>query len=142
MGGILKRRSVISAVLLLLVLSDMDGWGAAIRDLGELNQNPLSYVRASDADLLLLPQARQREWNAISDEIAFLPWHQTVPRHTLEQVTWGFKEYGEKTGYGKDGRRHPAEKGVCRRRQFSDCRRRFHDSVRSASGRNFFAGGN
>jgi len=110
-GGTLKRRSAIPAVLVLLLLvsSGIDGWGAAIRDIGELNQNPLAYVRASDADLSLLPPARQDEWNAISNEIAFLPWHQSMPRHTLEQVTWGFKEYGEKTGYGKDGRRHPAD---------------------------------
>lgn len=96
-------------LILLLLLSGGDAQGAVIRDLRNLRQDPLAYVDRRAADLPLLPAEVQSSLNADDDLLTFAPWHQTVPRHTLEQVTWGFKEYGSNPGYGKDGRRHPAD---------------------------------
>jgi hypothetical protein len=96
-------------LILLLLLSGGDARGAAIRDLRDLRQDPRAYVDRRAADLPLLPAEVQGSLNAADDLLAFAPWHQSVPRHTREQVTWGFKEYDSNPGYGKDGRRHPAD---------------------------------
>jgi len=96
-------------LILLLLLSGGDAQGAVVRDLIDLRQDPLAYVDRKAADLPLLPVELQGSLNAASDLLAFAPWHQTAPRHTREQVDWGFKEYGSNPGYGKDGRRHPAD---------------------------------
>jgi hypothetical protein len=82
---------------------------AAIRDLSVLSQDPLAYVNGGSADSPLLPAQEQRILNTIHDALHFVPWHQTMPRHTLEQVSWGFKEYGDNPGYGKNGGKHPAD---------------------------------
>lgn len=108
------RKNGYSPILLMLLmlqvlLSGGAVWGAAIRDLSDLKQDPRIYVDRSAADLPLLPAEIQRNLNAAYDLLAFAPWHQTAPRHTPDQVAWGFKEYGSNPGYGKDGRRHPAE---------------------------------
>ncbi len=105
------RKNGYSLILLILLslLSGGDARGAAIRDLRDLRQDPLVYVDRKAADLPLLPAEVQSSLNAADDLLAFAPWHQTAPRHTREQVAWGFKEYGGSPGYGKDGRRHPAD---------------------------------
>ena len=93
----------------LVLLSGGDARGAAIRGLSDLRQDPRVYVDREAADLPLLPAEVQGSLNAADDLLAFAPWHQAVPRHTREQVTWGFREYGSNPGYGKDARRHPAD---------------------------------
>jgi cell wall-associated NlpC family hydrolase len=82
---------------------------ATIRDLRELKQDPVAYVEGRTADQPLLSTEQQRNLNAAYDVLQFAPWHRTAPRHTLEQVSWGFKEYADNPGYGKDGRRHPRD---------------------------------
>lgn len=104
-----KRYAPILLILLLFLLQGGDVFGAAIRDLRELKQDPLVYVDRAAADLLLLPAAEQERLNAEYDVLYFAPWHQTAPRHTLEQVSWGFREYGNSAGYDKDGKRHPPD---------------------------------
>ncbi|MHB8770432.1 MAG: NlpC/P60 family N-terminal domain-containing protein [Syntrophales bacterium] len=101
-------RSILLMPLLLIAGSGNAG-EPAIRDLRELRQDPTVYVDAATADQPLLPAEEQRNWNAASDILHFLPWHMTNPRHTLEQVSWGFKEYRSKPGYGRDGRPHPRD---------------------------------
>ena len=101
-----KRYAPVLLILLLFLLLGGDAFGAAIRDLRELRQDPLVYVDRAAADLPLLPTAEQTRLNAEYDVLYFAPWHQTAPRHTLEQVSWGFREYGNSPGYDKDGRRH------------------------------------
>ena len=93
----------------MLLAGGADAGEAAIRDLRELKQDPLVYVDRRTADQPLLPAEEQRSLNAAYDVLQFAPWHQTTPRHTLEQVSWGFKEYGNNPGYGSDGRRHPPD---------------------------------
>ena len=96
-------------IFLLLLTGDVDAGTAAIRDLRELKQDPVAYVDRRTADQLLLLEEEQRSLNAAYDVLQFAPWHLTTPRHTLEQVSWGFKEYGNNPGYGSDGRRHPRD---------------------------------
>ncbi|MHB8909360.1 MAG: NlpC/P60 family N-terminal domain-containing protein [Syntrophales bacterium] len=96
-------------LVLLMLLWGGDARGAAIRDLTDLGQDPRLYVDRSTADLPLLPAEIQGSLNAAYDFLAFAPWHQTAPRHSQEQVAWGFKEYGGNPGYGKDGKKHPAD---------------------------------
>ena len=109
-GSVLRKNSRgLILLMLLIVLSGGDARGAAIRDLSELRQDPLAYIDGRTADLPLLPAEVQASLNAADDRLAFAPWHQAAPRHTREQVAWGFKEYGSGPGYGKDGRRHPAD---------------------------------
>lgn len=96
-------------ILLLFLLWGGDAFGAAIRGLSELRQDPLVYVDRAAADLPLLPIVVQERLNAEYDVLFFAPWHQTAPRHTLKQVSWGFREYGNNPGYGKDGRWHPPD---------------------------------
>ena len=96
-------------ISLLFLLWGGDALGAAIRDLSDLRQDPLAYVDRAAADLPLLPIGEQARLNAEYDLLYFAPWHQTSPRHTLEQVSWGFREYGNNSGYGKDGRGHPPD---------------------------------
>ncbi len=105
----MRKNGYGTILLILLLLSGGDARGAAIRDLRDLGQDPRAYVERSAADLPLLPAEVQSSLNAADDLLTFAPWHQTAPRHTREQVTWGFKEYGGSPGYGKDGRRHPAD---------------------------------
>lgn len=105
-------RGLVTLLLLLCLLCFP--WGAesrqgAVRDLRELNQNPAAYVQGSSADLPLIPLPRQEQMNAVYDDLYFLPWHLVAPRHSPEQVSWGFREYGDKPGYGRDGKRHPAD---------------------------------
>ena len=99
--------ALIPAVLFLLCVGDVRG--AVVRDLADLSQDPLAYVDRSTADKPLLPVDEQGRLSAAYEALLFAPWHQTSPRHTLEQVSWGFREYGMKTGYGKEGRRHPRD---------------------------------
>jgi hypothetical protein len=94
----------------LLLLADGAGAGAAaILDLRELKQDPVAYIDRKTADQPLLPREEQLSLNAAYDVLQFAPWHLTTPRHTLEQVSWGFKEYGANPGYGGDGRPHPRD---------------------------------
>ena len=102
-----KRYGPILLILLLFLLRGGDAFGATIRDLSELKQDPRVYIDSAAADLPLLPTVEQERLNAEYDVLFFAPWHQTAPRHTLEQVSWRFREYGSNPGYGKDGRRHP-----------------------------------
>ena len=106
---LIKRGPAAFLLGLLLLLWGGDGWGAAIRDLVDLSQDPLAYVDPSAADKPLVPSREQSRLNAAHEALFFAPWHQTTPRHTLEQVSWGFREYGMNSGYGKDGRRHPPD---------------------------------
>ncbi len=94
---------------LLLLAGAADAGEATIRDLRELKQDPVAYVERRTADQPLLPVKEQSSLNAAYDVLQFAPWHLTTPRHTLEQVSWGFKEYADNPGYGKDGRRHPRD---------------------------------
>jgi cell wall-associated NlpC family hydrolase len=106
----LKRRyRFILASFLLFVLVASAASGATIRDLTTLSQDPLSYVDKTTADIPFLPAGVQERLNAEYDTLFFAPWHQTVPRHTLEQVSWGFREYGKSPGYGREGKRHSAQ---------------------------------
>jgi cell wall-associated NlpC family hydrolase len=111
MEGFLRMGIRGLAMLLLLLCFPWSGETreAPVRDLRELTQNPMAYVNGPSADLPLLPVSRQEQMNAVYDALHFLPWHQSAPRHTPEQVSWGFREYADKPGYGKDGRRHPAD---------------------------------
>ena len=104
-----KEYRPILLISLLYLLCGNVAFGAAIRDLSDLRQDPLAYVDRATADLPLLPIGEQTRLNAEYDVLYFAPWHQVSPRHTLEQVTWGFKEYGNKPGYGKDGKGHPPD---------------------------------
>ena len=104
-----KGYGPILLISLLFLLWGGDAFGAAIGDLNDLRQDPLAYVDRAAADLPLLPFGEQARLNAEYDVLYFAPWHQASPRHTLEQVSWGFREYGNNPGYGKDGRRHPPD---------------------------------
>jgi len=104
-----KGYGPILLILLLVFLQETEAFGAAIRDLRALRQDPRVYVDKTAADLPLLPIKEQERLNTEYDTLFFAPWHQTSPRHTLEQVSWGFKEYGNNPGYGKEGRRHPPD---------------------------------
>ena len=99
-------------LLLPVLLLPAGGAGAAeaaIRDLRELKQDPVAYIDRETADQPLLSPEEQTSLNTAYDVLQFAPWHQTAPRHTLEQVSWGLKEYGANPGYGSDGRRHPRD---------------------------------
>ena len=107
-------RSILPIMLLilpglLLLASGADTGAAAIRDLRELKQDPVAYIDRRTADQPLLPVEEQSSLNAASDVLHFVPWHMSTPRHTLEQVSWGFKEYGTNPGYGRDGKPHPRD---------------------------------
>jgi hypothetical protein len=104
-----KGYGPILLILIGLFLWGGDAFGATIRDLSELRQDPLVYVDRAAADLPLLPIVEQERLNAEYDVLFFAPWHQAAPRHTLQQVSWGFREYGKNPGYGQDGRRHPLD---------------------------------
>ncbi|MBA4421835.1 MAG: hypothetical protein C0390_01895 [Syntrophus sp. (in: bacteria)] len=104
-----KRYAPILLILLLFLLRGGDAFGAAIKDLSKFKQDPRVYIDRAAADLPLLSTAEQERLNTEYDVLFFAPWHQTAPRHTLEQVSWGFREYGSNSGYGKDGRRHPPD---------------------------------
>jgi cell wall-associated NlpC family hydrolase len=101
-----KRYGPVLLTFLLLLLWGGDALAAAIRDLHELSQDPIAYVDWTTADLPLVSVEDQVRLNAAYDDLYFAPWHRTVPRHSLEKVSWGFREYGNNPGYGKDGRRH------------------------------------
>ena len=101
-------RLFLTICLFVLVWSGVAG-GAAIRDLTDLSQDPLSYVDRNAADTLLLPAAEQARLNAESDLLYFAPWHRTEPRHTPDLASWGFREYAGNPGYGKGGRPHPPD---------------------------------
>ena len=75
----------------------------------ELSQNPADYVDRVTADRFLLSAEAQGRLNAEYERLHFAPWHQTAPRHTLEQVAWGFREYGADPGFGKDGRKRSSD---------------------------------
>jgi hypothetical protein len=94
---------------LLLPAGGVGAGAAAIRDLHELKQDPVAYVDRKTADQPLLSLEEQTSLNTAYDGLQFAPWHLTTPRHTREQVSWGFKEYGANPGYGSDGRRHPRD---------------------------------
>ena len=104
-----KGYGPILLILLLHLLCGNVAFGAVIRDFSDLRQDPHVYVDRATADLPLLPIGEQARLNAEYDVLYFAPWHQASPRHTLEQVNWGFREYGNKPGYGKDGRGHPPD---------------------------------
>jgi cell wall-associated NlpC family hydrolase len=93
-------------ILLLFLLGGGDAGGAAILDLTALSQDPFAYVDGTSEDHPLLPVEERIRLNSEYDALFFAPWHQTASRHTLEQVSWGFREYGNNPGYGKNGRRH------------------------------------
>ncbi|MDA8123844.1 MAG: SH3 domain-containing protein [Deltaproteobacteria bacterium] len=81
---------------------------AVIRDLKELSQNPAAYLDRGTADRpLLLPEVQGR-LSGEYERLYFAPWHQAEPRHTLEQVTWGFREYGANPGFAKNGQKRSA----------------------------------
>ena len=101
-------RLFLTICLFVLVWSGVAG-GAAIRDLTDLSQDPLSYVDRNAADTLLLPAVEQVRLNAESDLLYFAPWHRTEPRHTPDLASWGFREYAGNPGYGKGGRPHPPD---------------------------------
>jgi cell wall-associated NlpC family hydrolase len=107
--GSIRSIALLPALGLLLLAGGGDVGEAAIRDLRELRQDPLAYIESGTAELPLLSGEEQGILNAAYDVLQFAPWHLTSPRHTLEQVSWGFKEYGNNPGYGKDGRRHPRD---------------------------------
>jgi hypothetical protein len=104
--GVVSLVSMIS--LLLLFWCGVSG-GAVIRDLTDLNQDPLSYVNGNAADTPLLPAMEQARLNAEYDLQYFAPWHRTEPRHTPELASWGFRKYAGNPGYGKGGRPHPPD---------------------------------
>jgi hypothetical protein len=103
------NRYVPLLLVLLLLLWGGDAQGAVIRDLVDLSQDPLAYVDRSAAEIPLVPAKDQGRLAAEYEALFFAPWHQMAPRHTPEQVSWGFREYGPHPGYGKNGRRHPAD---------------------------------
>jgi cell wall-associated NlpC family hydrolase len=104
-------RALLQALLLCQVILVWGGNvdGAVIRDLSVLSQDPLVYVGGAAADSPLLPAGEQEILNAAYDALTFAPWHQTAPRHTLEQVSWGFKEYGNNPGFGGNGKKHSSD---------------------------------
>jgi hypothetical protein len=104
-----KGYGPILLAFLLLLLGGADTGEAVIRDLRELRQEPLAYIEQRSADQPLLPAEEQVSLNAAYDVLQCAPWHLTVPRHTLEQVSWGFQEYGNNPGYGEGGRPHPRD---------------------------------
>ena len=104
-----KEYGPILLIILWFLLGGGDAFGAAIRDLSDFKQDPLAYVDRAAADRPLLPIGEQARLNAEYDVLYFAPWHQASPRHTLEQVTWGFREYGNQPGYGKEGKEHPPD---------------------------------
>ena len=100
---------ILLTLLLFILAWDGVAAGAVIRDLGDLSQDPLSYLDRSTADEPLIPPPEQARLNAESDLLYFAPWHRTEPRHTPEQASWGFREYAGTPGYGKGGRPHPKD---------------------------------
>ncbi len=109
-----KKGGILGCGIALTLLFVMLAWGgvasgAVIRDLDNLSQNPLAYLEKSTADEPLLSPQEQKRLNTEADLLYFAPWHRTEPRHTPEQVSWGFREYGKTPGYGKGGRPHPKE---------------------------------
>jgi cell wall-associated NlpC family hydrolase len=106
---LLKGKCVCLILLSLLLLVPGSGDArAVIRDLQELSQNPADYVDRVTADRPLLSAEAQGRLSAEYERLHFVPWHQTAPRHSLEQVFWGFREYGANPGFGKDGRKRSA----------------------------------
>lgn len=103
-----KACGAILASCLLLVLLCGSG-EAVIRDLRDLNQDPLSHVDPAAADRPLIPPGDQERLYAESEVLRFEPWRREVPRHRLDQVLWGFRKYAGKPGYGRDGRSHPPD---------------------------------
>jgi NLPC_P60 stabilising domain, N term/SH3 domain (SH3b1 type)/NlpC/P60 family/SH3 domain of SH3b2 type len=103
------RYGILLTLLLFILVWGGVASGAVIRDLGDLSQDPLSYLDRSTADDPLLPPPEQARLNAESDLLYFAPWHRTEPRHTPEQASWGFREYAGTPGYGKGGRPHPKD---------------------------------
>ena len=55
-----KGYGPILLIFLLLLLWGSDAFGAAIRDLSDLRQDPLAYVDRAAADLPLLPSGNRR----------------------------------------------------------------------------------
>ncbi|MCX5826219.1 MAG: SH3 domain-containing protein, partial [Deltaproteobacteria bacterium] len=103
------RYGIVLTLLLFILAWGGVAAGAVIRDLGDLSQDPLSYLDKNAADAPLLPPPEQVRLNAESDLLYFAPWHRTEPRHTPEQASWGFREYTGTPGYGKGGRPHPKD---------------------------------
>lgn len=103
----INKRSLLLLVVLFLWAGNVSG--ASIQDLVDYKQDPRVYVDAASGHLPLLPSHEQKRLNAEYDLLYFAPWHITVPRHTPEQVSWGFREYGNKPGYKRDGTPYPPE---------------------------------
>lgn len=114
MGRAKRRRESAGCGILLAALLLLLGWGgvaagAVIRDLADLNQNPLSYLDPNTAERPLLPPQEQARLNAESDLLYFAPWHRTEPHHPKELASWGFRKFAGTSGYGKEGRPHPKD---------------------------------
>src|SRR3989339_2042723 len=120
-GGAMRRRDrtkrwgvrpgygILLAILPLMLVWGCVSGGMVIRDLDELNQDPLSYPDRSAADAPFLPLPEQSRLSAEFNLLYFAPWHRTAPRHTREMASSGFRKYAAAPGYGQGGHPHPGD---------------------------------
>lgn len=106
--GVRPGYGILLALLFMMVWGCVSG-GAVIRDLDELNQDPLSYPDRNAADAPFLQPPEQSRLSAEFNLLYFAPWHRTAPRHTREMASSGFRNYAAAPGYGQDGHPHPGD---------------------------------
>lgn len=91
-------------------------WGAGgapaaetLRDLRILPQDARAYVTPEGAEQMRIAAREQDRQDARYNERFFAPWHQTQPRHGVEEIIRAFRRCQNHPGYAENGRRHTTE---------------------------------
>ena len=95
------RHVILLAALLLLTACSTKGADGPVRDLVELQQDAGAYHGLDPHAPILSPMIQAQAYAHFLSE-HFAPWNRTEPKHTAEEVFWGFKAFGEKELFGEN----------------------------------------
>ncbi|WP_026368213.1 SH3 domain-containing protein [Aminiphilus circumscriptus] len=72
-----------------------------ILDLHRLPQEPLLYLSGDPATPFVDEEVQKEKAQAFLEK-HFAPWKRTAPAHTVEDLLWPFKAYGNREGFGEN----------------------------------------
>ncbi len=93
-------------VAFVLALGGCFTFPEVIKDVRELPQDHRVYTARYASVFNLVTDENQQAMDGQYNAQFFSPWHLEKSNHTLEEVVFEFKKYGERLGYGENGRKH------------------------------------
>jgi len=97
------NRTILAASM--FVLSGCFNSPEVIGDVRTLKQDHLAYIKPATAKGLLIHPQQQALMNEYQDDMHFMPWEQTGPQTSLEDVEKIFAKFAADPGYGENMRR-------------------------------------